>query len=123
MSDVNSTIISSVAPKRIVLSLPFALAPFKIAILPLMKKDGLADKAFEIYSQLRKDSISADYDVAGSIGKRYARQDENGTPWCVCVDYQTLEDQTVTVRNRDTTEQIRISISDLNQYGTTSQSA
>lgn len=104
--------------KRIVLQLPFRLAPFKVAILPLMKKDGLAEKAFEIHSKLRKDAISSDYDVTGSIGKRYARQDENGTPWSVCIDYQTLQDDTITIRHRDTTEQVRISILELPTYTT-----
>jgi glycyl-tRNA synthetase len=107
---------SEVTTKRIVLQLPYSLAPFKVAILPLMKKDGLAEKALEIHSELRKNSLSSDYDVTGSIGKRYARQDENGTPWCVCVDYQTLEDNTVTIRHRDTTEQVRISLDELSSY-------
>ena len=98
---------------RILLKLPHNLAPFKLAILPLMKKDGLGEYAFELYSKLRKSGISCDYDEAGSIGKRYRRQDENGTPYCVCVDYQTLEDNTVTIRDRDTMEQRRIVIEEL----------
>jgi glycyl-tRNA synthetase len=101
---------------RIVLKFPFVIAPYKIAILPLMKKDGLGEKAKEIYQNLRKANISCDYDEAGSIGKRYRRQDENGTPWCLCVDYQTLEDQTITMRNRDTMEQVRISLNELQTY-------
>jgi glycyl-tRNA synthetase len=99
--------------ERIVLSLPANLAPFRYAILPLMKKDGLGDKAQSIYMELKKKGISVDYDEAGSIGKRYRRQDENGTPACVCIDYQTLEDGTVTIRDRDTMEQKRVSIEDL----------
>ncbi len=101
---------------RIVLKFPFDIAPYKIAILPLMKKDGLGDKAKTIYQELRKSSISCDYDEAGSIGKRYRRQDENGTPWCMCVDYQTIEDDTITLRHRDSMEQVRINLSDLNSY-------
>jgi glycyl-tRNA synthetase len=99
--------------QRIVLKLPKNIAPFKFAILPLMKKDGLAEKAQDIYMQLKKKGISVDYDDAGSIGKRYRRQDENGTPECICVDYQTLEDSTITIRDRDTMEQRRVNISDL----------
>ena len=101
---------------RIVLKLPFALAPFKLAVLPLMKKDGLADKAIEIYTKLRKSGVSADYDEAGSVGKRYRRQDENGTPWSMTVDYHTLQDNTVTLRHRDTMEQIRVGVDELNKY-------
>lgn len=101
---------------RTVLKLPFSLAPFKLAILPLMKKDGLGDKAFEMYSNLRKQGISCDFDDAGSIGKRYRRQDENGTPWSVTIDYDTLEDNTVTLRHRDTMEQIRVGVDELNNY-------
>jgi glycyl-tRNA synthetase len=105
---------------RIVSRFPFDLAPFKVAILPLMKKDGLGEKAQEIYADLRKQGVSADYDETASIGKRYRRQDENGTPWCVCVDYQTLEDNTVTLRHRDSMKQIgenaRINLADLHQY-------
>lgn len=96
---------------RTVLRFPYDLAPFKIAVLPLMKKDGLSDKAFELFENLRKAGISADYDDSGSIGKRYRRQDESGTCFCVTVDYETLENHTVTIRNRDTMEQIRIEIS------------
>ena len=102
---------------RTVLSLPVNLAPFKLAILPLMKKDGLGDKAQEIYKTLRKAGLSCDYDESGSIGKRYRRQDENGTLICVCVDYQSLEDGTVTLRHRDTMQQSRTSIEDLIKLG------
>lgn len=91
---------------RTVLKLPYALAPYKFAVLPLMKKDGLAEKAQEIAAELRANGIVVTYDEAGSIGKRYRREDENGTPWCITVDYQTLEDGTVTLRNRDTMEQV-----------------
>lgn len=101
---------------RIVLKFPFDIAPYKIAVLPLMKKDGLSPKAKEIFSDLRKAGISCDYDEAGSIGKRYRRQDENGTPWCLCVDYQSLEDQTVTLRHRDTMVQIRVKLANIQTY-------
>jgi glycyl-tRNA synthetase len=79
----------------------------------LMKKDGMSEKATEIYINLRKSGISASYDEAGSIGKRYRRQDENGTPWCMCVDFQTLENNTVTLRHRDTMEQVRVSLDEV----------
>jgi len=102
------------------LQFPYKLAPYKVAVLPLMKKDGLAEKAMEIYKTLRKQGIMADYDEAGSIGKRYRRQDENGTPWCLCVDYDTLKEgetfNTVTLRHRDTMEQVRVSIADLETF-------
>ena len=94
---------------RVVLHLHPALAPYKCAVLPLQK--GLADKADEIYAKMRK-KFSATYDLTGSIGKRYRRQDEIGTPYCVTVDFQTAEDGTVTVRDRDTMEQIRVSVED-----------
>ena len=98
---------------RVVLHLHPALAPYKCAVLPLQK--GLADKADEIYAKMRK-KFSATYDLTGSIGKRYRRQDEIGTPYCVTVDFQTAEDGTVTVRDRDTMEQIRVSVEDAIAY-------
>jgi glycyl-tRNA synthetase len=91
------------------------LAPIKVAVLPLMKKDGLADKAREIYADLRQDYM-CQYDESGAIGRRYRRQDEIGTPLCVTVDYQSLEDGTVTIRERDTMEQQRIHISNLGSF-------
>lgn len=100
---------------RTVLRLPRHLSPYKFAVLPLMKKDGLAQKAKELQMSLKKQGISTDYDEAGSIGKRYRRQDESGTYYAICVDYQTLEDGTVTVRNRDTMIQERVSIDDLSK--------
>lgn len=90
-----------------------ALAPYKVAILPLQKK--LSEKADEIYKELAK-SFSVTYDESASIGKRYRRQDEIGTPMCVTVDFDTLEDNTVTVRDRDTMEQIRLPINELKAY-------
>lgn len=98
---------------RVVLHLHPALAPYKCAVLPLQK--GLADKADEIYAKMRK-KFSATYDLTGSIGKRYRRQDEIGTPYCVTVDFQTAEDGTVTVRDRDTMEQIRLSVDEAIAY-------
>ncbi len=98
---------------RTVLHLHPFLAPYKAAILPLQKN--LADKAQELYAELAK-SFSVTYDVTGSIGKRYRRQDEIGTPCCITVDFQTLEDGTVTVRDRDSMEQIRINIGELEGY-------
>lgn len=101
---------------RIILKFPYILAPYKIAILPLMKKDGLAEAAKEIHINLRKKGIMADIDMSGSIGKRYRRQDEIGTPWCITVDYETLSEGTVTIRHRDTMEQLRIDIEDISAY-------
>jgi glycyl-tRNA synthetase len=98
---------------RVVMKFPKNLAPYKVAILPLMKKDGLKEKAEELFVALKKAGISCDYDEAGSIGKRYRRQDEIGTPICVCVDYQSMEDDTITIRDRDTMEQKRVSVGEL----------
>ena len=98
---------------RVVLRLHPALAPYKAAILPLSKK--LGEQAQELFGQLAKDFM-VDYDDAGSIGKRYRRQDEIGTPFCITFDFESLEDQCVTVRDRDTMTQERIAISELNDY-------
>lgn len=98
---------------RTVLHLHPALAPYKVAILPLSKK--LSQKAQEVYDKLAK-SFMCDYDEAGSIGKRYRREDEIGTPYCVTIDFDTLEDESVTVRDRDTMEQVRIKIDELENY-------
>lgn len=95
-----------------VLHLAKSIAPVKVAVLPLMKKDGLAEKAREVYALVRE-NLATQYDDSGAIGRRYRRQDEIGTPYCVTIDYQTLEDQTVTVRDRDTMEQTRVAISEL----------
>jgi glycyl-tRNA synthetase len=84
----------------------------KVAVLPLVNKDGQPEKAREIYLDLRR-RMPAEYDTGGSIGKRYRRQDEIGTPWGVTVDHQTMEDGTVTLRDRDTLDQSRIAIDDL----------
>jgi len=99
---------------RNVLRLHPALAPFKAAVLPL-QKNKLGDKAKEVYAMLAK-RFMVDYDETGAIGKRYRREDEIGTPLCITVDFDTLEDETVTVRDRDTMEQIRLPISALVDY-------
>ncbi|TDE18474.1 glycine--tRNA ligase [Dyadobacter psychrotolerans] len=100
--------------QRTYLKLHPALAPFKVAVLPLVKKDGLAEKAQTIANSL-KSSFRTTYDDGAAIGKRYTRQDLIGTPFCVVVDYQTMEDDTVTIRHRDTMEQERVSISELKE--------
>ncbi|MCQ4922861.1 glycine--tRNA ligase [Tissierella carlieri] len=98
---------------RVVLRLHPALAPFKAAVLPLTKK--LRDQALELYEKL-SESYMVDYDEAGSIGKRYRRHDEIGTPFCITFDYDSLEDHCVTIRHRDSMEQERILISELETY-------
>ncbi|MBP5386936.1 MAG: glycine--tRNA ligase [Prevotella sp.] len=98
---------------RVVLRLPAALAPVKLAVLPLVRKDGLPEKAREIINALRF-HFNCQYDEKDTIGKRYRRQDAIGTPYCVTVDYDTLNDGTVTLRFRDTMEQERVSIDQLN---------
>ncbi|MCQ2489473.1 MAG: glycine--tRNA ligase [Clostridia bacterium] len=104
---------------RVVMHFHPTIAPFKVAVLPLSKK--LSDKAMEIYNDLSKDFV-VDFDDAGSIGKRYRREDEIGTPFCVTVDFETVgddntpADNAVTVRDRDTMEQVRIPISELHNY-------
>ena len=98
---------------RVVLHFHPALAPVKIAVLPLSKK--LGEKATEIYQDLLK-KYDVEYDETGSIGKRYRRQDEIGTPFCLTIDFDTLEDGCVTIRHRDSMEQERIAISDLDNY-------
>jgi glycyl-tRNA synthetase len=98
---------------RVVMRFHPALAPFKAAVLPLTKK--LREPAQELYAKLAK-KFNVDYDETGSIGKRYRREDEIGTPFCITVDFDTLEDNTVTVRDRDTMEQIRISTDELVEY-------
>ena len=98
---------------RTVLHLHPSLAPYKVAILPLSKK--LSEKANDVYDKLSK-KFMCDYDETGSIGKRYRRQDEIGTPFCVTIDFDTLEDETVTIRDRDTMEQIRVKIDELENW-------
>ncbi|MCQ2611746.1 MAG: glycine--tRNA ligase, partial [Treponema sp.] len=105
---------------RTVLHLHPKLAPITVAVLPLMKKDGLAEKAKEIQNILKEDFVT-DFDQSGTVGKRYRRQDEVGTPFCVTVDYDTMDSasenfNTVTVRNRDTMEQQRVKLDELTGY-------
>jgi glycyl-tRNA synthetase len=100
--------------KRIVLKLARELAPVKVAVSPLLKnKPELVDKAREVYKTLKKEIGAVTWDDNGNIGKRYRRQDEIGTPYCVTIDFDTLEDDTVTVRDRDTAEQKRVKIGSL----------
>ncbi|MEX0587198.1 MAG: His/Gly/Thr/Pro-type tRNA ligase C-terminal domain-containing protein, partial [Patescibacteria group bacterium] len=102
--------------KRIVLKLHPKLAPYKVAVFPLVaNKPELVKKAREVYKELKVNGsqLTVAWDDRGNIGKRYFAQDEIGTPWCVTADYQTLEDSTVTVRDRDTTKQERIKTADL----------
>ena len=91
-----------------VLRLKPSIAPVKVAVFPLMPKDGMAEKAAEITVKLKNSGIKAVYDESGSIGRRYARMDEIGTPYCITVDYQSMEDDTVTLRFRDSKEQERV---------------
>ena len=98
---------------RVVMHFHPAIAPYKVAVLPLQKN--LSEKALQVYHKLAK-HFMVTYDEAGSIGKRYRRQDEIGTPMCVTIDFDTLNDETVTIRDRDTMEQIRIKVDDLIDY-------
>jgi glycyl-tRNA synthetase len=98
---------------RVVMHFHPAIAPFKAAVLPLSKK--LNEQAGEIFDNLSK-KFSVDYDDAGSIGKRYRRQDEIGTPFCITYDFESAEDNCVTVRDRDTMDQVRIPISELEAF-------
>jgi glycyl-tRNA synthetase len=95
--------------ERVVMKIPPVLAPVKVAILPLMKKDGLPEKAREIMDSLKFDYM-CQYEEKDAIGRRYRRHDAIGTPYCITIDHQTLEDNTVTIRDRDTMEQERISV-------------
>ncbi|MDP9345788.1 MAG: glycine--tRNA ligase [Actinomycetota bacterium] len=98
--------------QRTVLKLHPRLAPIKVAVLPLVRKDGQPELAREIRGTLRG-QLAVEYDEGGSVGKRYRRQDEIGTPWCVTVDHQSVEDRTVTIRDRDTLQQERVAIDEL----------
>jgi glycyl-tRNA synthetase len=98
--------------RRTVLRLHPRLAPVKVAVLPLVRKDGQPELAREIAGRLRRE-VATEYDEGGSIGRRYRRQDEIGTPWAVTVDHQSLEDRTVTVRDRDNLEQERVAVDDV----------
>ena len=100
--------------KRVVLRFKKEIAPVKAAVFPLLKnKPELVAKAREVYSSLKLQVSSVQFDANGNIGKRYRRQDEIGTPVCITVDFQTLEDDTVTVRDRDSGVQERVSVNDI----------
>ena len=88
------------------------LAPIKAAILPLVNRDGMPEIAQKLYRELKED-WNVYFDDGGAIGRRYRRQDEAGTPWCITIDGQTLQDSTVTIRDRDTTEQTRLPLKDV----------
>jgi glycyl-tRNA synthetase len=97
---------------RVVLRLNPRIAPIKAAIFPLVKKDGMPEVAEEIYGALKK-HMNVFYDEKGAVGRRYRRQDEAGTPYCITVDGQSLQDRSVTIRDRDTLEQARVRIDDI----------
>lgn len=105
----------TVKDDRVILKLPRDIAPVQLAVLPLVSKDGLPEKAKEVYNLLVDEGFYVEYDDAGYIGRRYARFDEIGVPLCVTVDYQTLRDETVTIRDRDTWRQVRSRIKELPQ--------
>ena len=101
--------------ERIVLKIPPFLAPVKIAVLPLVKKDGLAEKAHAVLEDLKKD-YNCFYEEKDSIGKRYRRQDAIGTPYCITIDHDTMQDNMVTIRERDSMKQERIPIAHIKDY-------
>jgi len=101
--------------ERVMMKLSPKVAPVKAAVLPLMKKGGMGEKASALMDELAADYL-VQYDDAGSIGKRYRRQDEIGTPFCITVDHQSIEENTVTVRYRDTASQERIEISRVREF-------
>jgi glycyl-tRNA synthetase len=101
--------------KRIVMKFDPKMAPIKAAVLPLVKKDGIAEMAQDFEKTLRK-KFNTFYDQAGAIGRRYRRMDEVGTPFCICVDYDSKEDNTVTVRDRDSMEQARMPMVEVAAY-------
>lgn len=98
---------------RVVLRIPRDIAPIDVVVLPLMRKDGLRERAYEIYHSLQGQNLDVSYDEAGSVGRRYARADEAGIPTAVTIDYQTLENSTVTVRDRDSWKQVRVNCANL----------
>jgi glycyl-tRNA synthetase len=110
-----STTTESNKEKEVVLRLHKSLAPYKVAVLPLSKKEPLSTMAQKLCAELRKKYMCA-YDDVASIGRRYRRQDEIGTPYCITIDFETDKDQAVTVRDRDTMEQVRVPIAEINDY-------
>ena len=95
-------------PERVVLHLKPQIAPIKAAVFPLVNKEGMPEAALKLFNELKRD-FKVFYDDSGAVGRRYRRQDEAGTPYCITIDGQTLQDQTVTIRDRDSMEQFRIS--------------
>ena len=102
--------------KRTVLRLDPRLAPVKVAVLPLSRNSDLSPKARDLSTELRSAGWNVDFDDAGAIGRRYRRQDEIGTPYCVTVDFDTLEDDAVTIRERDTMKQERVGLDQVRSY-------
>ena len=100
---------------RNILSLPYEIAPIQVVVLPLLEEEKLIRKARSVWEMLVSKGFRAIYDDSGSIGRRYARWDEVGVPVAITIDFQTLEDETVTIRDRDTWKQIRVRISDLDE--------
>lgn len=100
---------------RTYLKLKRELAPIEVGVFPLLNRNGLPEKAITVFEGLRQKGFLVEYDDSGSIGRRYARADEVGTPYCVTIDHQTLQDDTVTIRDRDTTAQVRVKIEDLHK--------
>jgi glycyl-tRNA synthetase len=100
---------------RTVLKIPPFLAPYRAAILPLVKKDGLSELSMEIYNKLRL-SLNITFDEKDAVGRRYRRQDAIGTPFCITIDHQTKLDNSVTIRERDTMNQDRIQIKNIKKY-------
>jgi len=98
-----------------VLRLPAEVAPTTVGVFPLMDKDGLGETARDLAADLREAGVDVTYDDSGNIGRRYRRQDEVGTPYCVTVDYDSLEDGTVTLRDRDSTAQTRVELTELTE--------
>ena len=101
--------------ERVFLGLPARIAPFKVGVYPLMKKDGLSEEAYKIFQELQRMSVNALYDESGSIGKRYARGDEIGIPFGITVDYDTLKEQTVKLRERNSMTQKRVPVEALDE--------
>jgi glycyl-tRNA synthetase len=99
--------------KRIIMSFPRSITPMQLGVYPLVSKDGLAEKAAQLHKLLTQEGFTAEFDETGSIGRRYARADEAGIPLGITVDYDTMEDETVTIRDRDSWRQVRTKIKDL----------
>jgi len=107
-----------VMQQRVVMKFHPRLAPIKVAVFPLVKKEGMPEMAREIYAACKAAGLSSFYDEKGAVGRRYRRQDEVGTPYCITVDGDSLKDQTVTVRDRDSLQQIRIPADEVVEYVT-----